>query len=317
MMKNRLHFCKEVDDELSRRKSRMLRAQRSNELRLSAEQPELSRLADRIRQTAFEYGEKIMASPKDAEALKSLAKTEISAMESELKRGLEECGLGADFLGPHYTCPVCRDTGVYEGRMCSCVGQLLIDKSFSGSGLNAGESFEAFRHDLIADPKEHRASERIFAFCREYAGSFPENDQPDMLLIGAPGVGKTYLLNCIGGEVLKNGHSVLKLTANRLVNRVMESIRDYSAERPDFTIPELLLIDDLGTEPLIPNVTIETLLSLICERQDLGRATIIASNKDTATLASEYGDRIMSRLVAPNRVRVIKITTPSVRVMKF
>ena len=83
MMKNRLYFCKEVDDELSRRKSRMLRAQRSNELRLSAEQPELSRLADRIRQTAFEYGEKIMASPKDAEALK-----ESLAAQNESKDGV-------------------------------------------------------------------------------------------------------------------------------------------------------------------------------------------------------------------------------------
>ena len=189
----------------------------------------------------------------------------------------------------------------------------MIEKNFSGSGVDPEMSFENYRHDLIEDPRERRANENICAFCLDYADSFPDNALSDMLLLGAPGVGKTYLLNCIGDRVLKNGYSVLKISANKLVARVLDSIRDKELERPDFVLPDLLLIDDLGAEPLLENITVETLLSILCDRQEEKKATVIASNLDPAALNEYYGERIVSRLIDVNRSKVIKITTPSLR----
>ncbi|MCR5809146.1 MAG: ATP-binding protein [Clostridiales bacterium] len=312
-----LGFGKETENALSARKSASQRALREHLQDVKTNYPDIWKLRNEIGEISRDFADKIIASPADAESLEALAKTVLSEKEDELCRLLAENGLPADYLKLKPFCPVCGDTGYVDGEMCSCLKRVLIDKIFSGSGINRAQSFEAFRHDLIPDSKQNRAMERIFAYCLEYAECFPNEEISDIIFMGEPGVGKTYLLNCIGGRVLKKGHSVLKITANRLVSSVMDSIRNDDTERPDFNIPELLIIDDLGTEPMINNVTLETILSVICERQDADKATLIATNKSIEQLSEEYGERIVSRLLSPQRVKAIKITTPSIRVMKI
>ena len=119
---------------------------------------------------------------------------------------------------------------------------------------------------------------RIRDAAEAYANAFPNNERRDLLYQGETGVGKTYLLNCIGGRVLERGYSVLKISAYKLIQLTLDNLRNEPSERPDYILPDLLIIDDLGTEPMIRNITIETLLSIVCERQDLDKATIIATN---------------------------------------
>ena len=40
----------------------------------------------------------------------------------------------------------------------------------------------------------------------------------------------------------------------------------------------LLLIDDLGTEPLMENITVTQLFNLLNERQNRGKHTVISTN---------------------------------------
>lgn len=314
---NGLGFSRAAEAELSKRRSAARRLEMEHRENVRKNYPEIFALANEMNDIGVEFADKIIASPQDAEALEAFARGLVAQKKREVQAALVKNGLGADYLEPLYSCPMCRDTGKAGDELCACIKQVIIENMFSGSGLNRNETFETFRHDLIADPKQSRAMERIFEFCRGYAESFPENKPHDMLLIGPPGVGKSFLLNCIGGSVLNSGHSVLKLTANRLVSSVLDSIRDPEIERPDFIFPELLMIDDLGTEPMINNITLETLLSVLCERQDGGKSTIIATNKSIEDLAEEYGERIVSRMISPRQVKVIKITTPSIRVMRF
>ncbi len=310
-------FSRAAEAELSARRLRSERETKARRSKVRGEYPAIKSILDEITDIGIEFADKMIASPRDADALQTLASGLIEKKKTELAEALVSNGLPADYLEPVYVCPVCRDTGKDGFEICACIKQLAIENMFSGSGLNGGETFETFRHDLISDPRESKALERIYAYCLSYADRFPENELPDILLMGAPGVGKTFLLNCIGARVLNNGHSVLKITANRLVNSVLDSIRDRETERPDFISPELLMIDDLGAEPMIANVTLETLLSIICERQDQRRATLIATNKTIEDLADEYGERIVSRIISPRNVKVIRMTTPSIRIMKF
>ena len=314
---NGIGFDRSVETLLSERRSRARRIENARRENVLANYPEAASLWREIRDIGLEFADKMIASPQDAEALDSLARSLVAQKKTELKSVLIKNGLGEDYLEPYYFCPICRDTGRSGDEFCACIKQKMVDKMFSGSGLNPNETFETFCHDLISDPKQNKAMERIYEYCRDYSDRFPENEAGDILLIGAPGVGKSFLLNCIGGRVLGNGHSVLKITANRLVSSVLDSIRDPDSERPDFIFPELLMIDDLGTEPMINNVTLETLLSVLGERQDTGKATLIATNKPIEALAEEYGERIVSRMISPRCVKVIKLTTPSIRVMKF
>ena len=64
---------------------------------------------------------------------------------------------------------------------------------------------------------------------------------------------------------------------------------------------ELLLIDDLGTEPLIENVTVEELFNLINERQNAGLCTVLSSNLTLNEIKARYTERIFSRLYDSNQ----------------
>ena len=110
--------------------------------------------------------------------------------------------------------------------------------------------------------------------------------------------------------------SVLKLSAYNLIGRILDTLHSDPSERPDFAMPELLIIDDLGTEPMVNNVTVECLLSIICERQDKGLATLFATNLDTEKLIERYGERIVSRLLSPRTVKIIPVETANVRLVK-
>lgn len=316
MSTNGLRFGKDTEDLLSARRSASLRELHDHREDIRKNYPVIEALRNEIAETALDFSSKIMAAPDRTEELEKLAKEIVSAKEKELKNLLAAHGLPSDYLELKYRCPVCEDTGIAGSELCSCIKQHMIERMFSGSGINPGESFKSFRHDLISDPRQNKAMERIYSYCLEYSDMFPDNDLPDLLLVGAPGIGKTFLLNCIGGRVLERGYSVLKVTASKLIGSVMDSITEDGVERPDYILPELLIIDDLGTEPMIRNVTIESILSIICERQDMNRATLIATNKKFEEIDEEYGERIISRIVSPRRVKTIKMTTPNVRVMK-
>lgn len=310
-----LNFTRRINDELSGRSLRSIRIRQEHLDLVRAEHPDIAELIDESKDIAFDLGLKMLDRPEHAEELETVGKRMAEEKKAEVRRKLVEYGYPENYLELVPICPVCGDSGVSGGEMCSCVKKLVIEERFLGAGLINGQTFESFRHDLINDARESAAFEKKYAYCLEYADSFPENEKHDILLIGPPGVGKTFMLNCIGARVLERGFSVLRVTANRLVRDIMDSISNETP-RPDFFLPDLLILDDLGTEPMIPNITIENILSIICERQDMGKATLIATNKDTVDLNRDYGDRVLSRLLAPRCVKVIKMLNPSIRLMK-
>lgn len=316
-MNSRFGFSREIESEISKRRSYNLRLRQKRIESLREKYPDVYALDMEEKEISLDIASKIIESPKDAPALEALGRKLIAEKRGELRSALERNGLPQDYLEPQYICRICGDTGFADGELCGCMKKIIVESTFKGSGIDRDQCFAAYRRDLFTDPKLIKASETIRAYCMDYAARFPDNELPDLLLMGAPGVGKTFLLNCIGGEVLKKGASVIRITANRMISDVMESIRDYDFEKPDLTLPDLLIIDDLGTEPMINNITVETILSVICERQDSGKATLIATNKDIESLQEEYGQRIFSRLVSPNRVKIFHLMNPSIRTMNL
>lgn len=312
--------AKVISDEMNDRNRRNKRLLQSRLEEVYKKCPRIKECDVQLSLLAFDMGKQLM-NGEGVDGIKSTADKLIKARSDEKMRLLAENGFPIDYLNDVYTCQICKDTGKIGHELCNCIIQQVVNAAFKDSGVNQNENFNNFNLGLQREPKDRNAMSRILDIAIKYANDFPRNELRDLLFFGESGVGKTYLLNCIGGRVLERGYSVLKISAHRLITLTLDTMRLDPSEKPDFVLPDLLIIDDLGTEPIIPNITIETLLSIICQRQDADKATIFATNlsiissNGEATLQSIYGERLASRLISPKTVRIQGIHTANVRMI--
>lgn len=237
-----------------------------------------------------------------AEAMKKRGQ----AINAEIRGLLREAGLPEDYMDPRYRCDKCRDTG-YVGdapsRFCECFeARLRLRQHEDGSMAGVEEqNFAAFREDFI--PEEGGQRERMRetrVFCENFADSFPDTRYRNLLLTGAGGLGKTFLLNCIFERVTARGFSAVRVTAFHLFEQMR---RQHFSNDPAFdgftSLVEapLLLIDDLGSEPMVKNITVEYLFLLLNERAAAKRHTVVATNLSPGQLNAVYGERVAARLL--------------------
>ncbi|MDO4568306.1 MAG: ATP-binding protein [Clostridia bacterium] len=248
----------------------------------------------------------------EREAIRAARDAELGALKARKVELLETHGFDAGYLQMQYCCPKCADTGYFKGEPCECLRRLLLLGRYSEARLEPAHTFDAFDMELFQDGRVRRQMERIYAFARDYADRFPYNTPRNVVLQGAVGVGKTFLCGCIGNRILERGHSVVRVTAYSMVNAVLHSIRN-NVSAPSYTEPDLLILDDLGVEPSIPNVTAEKLFCVLDERIETGKATLIATNLTSKHISELYGERIFSRLTSPKLTTFIIIEGKDVR----
>ena len=75
----------------------------------------------------------------------------------------------------------------------------------------------------------------------------------------------------------------------------------------------LLLLDDLGTEPLMNNVTVTQLFNLLNERQLAGRHTVISTNLTVSELRERYTERVTSRFLDASECVKLVFTGEDIR----
>ena len=97
-------------------------------------------------------------------------------------------------------------------------------------------------------------------------------------LLGVTGSGKTFMLECVATEMLKHNQVVCFKTAFELNELARLYHIGKSYDFADCLNADILLIDDLGTEPIFKNVTAEYFLNLINERKIKQKLTIITTN---------------------------------------
>ncbi len=227
---------------------------------------------------------------------------QIKELRQRSERLLASCGLGADYLSPVYDCPACRDTGMLDaGGRCECFKKrVLEDKLFKARLLDGDVSFEKFDINIFDDtPIENGHSQKDYMqqykkIAENYADNFP-CCPPVFLMSGGTGLGKTYLSKCIMRRVIERGYTAAFYTAYRLFSLFHQHRLGEDVDiAPIFEVP-LLVIDDIGTEPMTRNVTVEYLFDLINERSALH--TVIVTNLPFHDIKERYGERIHSRLM--------------------
>ncbi len=272
-------------------------------------------IAERRRAAALTLGGAIQRGADAAEAARAANDT-LNRLQEEERALLYAVGLPEDYLTLNYRCGHCRDTG-YVGENhrvpCICLQKKLQGQVRATSQIDERETFEAFDSGIFpteAQRKQMLAARRI---TEGYANEFPATVKRNLLLLGTSGLGKTFLLNSIAARVLARGFTVKKVTAYTLMEQLLSGIRQNTdAAAPYLTVP-LLLIDDLGTEPMINNITLEYLFSILNERHNAMLHTVIASNLTSEKLQERYGERIFSRLICVDDSRILHLTGQNLR----
>ena len=248
----------------------------------------------------------------------------VAAWNDRIKELLVQAGFASDYLDPVSQCPHCGDTGYTgEGKktLCACARALYAQLMESEVGFEAEQTFERFDLNVFPDTPidgEGTTQRQLMAairdLCAAYADALPYPPQRTLLLYGGSGLGKTYLLRCIHARAREKGVPALCVTANQLIRTVRRAM--YSREQEDRDAlyeTDLLLIDDLGTEPLIEGVTVEELFNLINERQSEGLCTVLSTNLSLKELQTRYTERVISRLLDKQHCRVLRFRGKDIR----
>jgi len=138
----------------------------------------------------------------------------------------------------------------------------------------------------------------------------------DVLLLGPPGVGKSFLAQAIGYQALKSGFLVLYRSIFDVVRDFLhdEALGGEDKVLARYLKPDLLLIDDMGMKQL-PKRSGEYLFEIIMRRYET-RSTLMTSNRPLEDWGKLIGDvpsatAILDRFL--HHAEVVAITGKSYR----
>ena len=290
--------------------------------------PELARLDEQIAEQSVRRARLSLFG--DASALNGLKEAN-QALSLQKKRLLIQNGYPEDYLMMRYQCPDCKDTGYIGTEKCHSFRQAIVDLVYAQSNVREAvkrENFQSFSFSYYSEdyvdeltgltPLEniHRVVSTVRSFIRRFDSSY-EN----LLLYGNTGVGKTFLSNCLAGELLNTAHTVIYLTAFQLFD-ILEQNKFGRSDEPErlrnqfeyILDCDLLIIDDLGTE-LANAFTTSQLYLCINERWLNRKSTVISTNLSLEQLDSTYGERIFSRIMS--NYTLLKIFGEDIRLKKL
>lgn len=243
-------------------------------------------------------------------------KRRLAEISDEEQQILASLGLSPDTLTLHVRCELCNDTGYVGPAHQPCACRLLHRERLRGSdGVNDRETFPNFSQNIFPTMEQKKRTLNAKTICERYAKALPMPEKPNLLLLGMPGLGKSFLGNAIAYEALLRGVDAERVTAYAFVQSVLKDIRERTEHTQRYQRVPLLVLDDLGSEPNIPNISFEWLFAVINERTLASRATVCSSNLTLKQLSDFYDERFMSRLCDRNTTQVLQLTGENLRTL--
>lgn len=249
----------------------------------------------------------ILQNPENGEELNREFKKHLNLLRTEKEKIMKENKIDADYDKVRYRCKLCRDTGYTEdGKRCLCLKQRLINEAYMRSNLGEmlkSQNFGNFSFDYYSkqsadgeiSPYENMKNiyKRAENFCRSF-----DRETKSLLFYGKTGLGKTFLSSCIAKELMDSGKTVIYTRASRLFAMYDDYKFGRSADRTlldEVYVCDLLIIDDLGTEP-INSISKGFLFDIVNERTADNKKMIINTNLDLGELTNAYSQRFTSRI---------------------
>jgi len=183
------------------------------------------------------------------------------------------------------------------------------DKTINRAKFNA-KYIESMAKNTEKQPKNTTFSGQNAHIFNEYCTKFPNVLTPNLVIWGATGTGKTFAATHIKNALEQKKVWVEFTTAFNMINEFQKYVNSFGRDNErieDFLNCDVLIIDDLGAEPMIRNVTIEHIYNILNERLK-ERATIITTNLAPAEALKRYDQRIASRLYAKDTTTILEMT---------
>ena len=174
--------------------------------------------------------------------------------------------------------------GLSGAERCDCVavkrtGDLQETANIPPNFKNATlDNFQFPRDNPIA----MQGLSSVVLDVRNFAREFPAADHPGLLLIGAPGLGKTHLAVGVMKVLIARGHECVFFTYQNLLERIRtgwdagSGISDREAYQTALDA-EVLVIDDLGAHRIVDWVE-DTITAIITHRCDHKKPLIATTN---------------------------------------
>lgn len=178
------------------------------------------------------------------------------------------------------------------------------------SGLKTAAN--TFDLKIFKDTPTKAEYKKIYDTLDKYVAAFPT--PKNLVFIGAAGTGKTHAAQVLGSKLLDRGFSVLYITAFALIQRFKDYIFNFETDALDHIFScDLLVIDDLGTEPKIRNISEEYLLNVINERMVHDKPFAVTTNLSPDDILERYDQRLTSRILAKQSSVVIQMKSKDLR----
>jgi DNA replication protein DnaC len=282
--------------------------------------PELLEIENIIRNAALEVIKGIGSGK--AVDVKGLSEKNLNAQKEKAEL-LTQNGYPEDYLEPQYSCKLCNDSGILNGKLCSCHLEILKKISmseYSCSSILAVSTFETFdlkyysaEKDMSLGYSPREYMEASFDFLKSYAENFKPGTN-SFFFTGATGLGKTHLSLAVMNKVTEKGYSVFYGSADNIIKQMEKERfgRSNGDIEEEIENADLLIIDDLGTE--FKTAFSETAVYQIINNAILnGKPMIISSNLSIDELEERYGQRVVSRL---NSFEVVNFIGTDIRQIK-
>lgn len=132
---------------------------------------------------------------------------------------------------------------------------------------------------------------------RELAGmSFVERAH-NVIILGPPGVGKTHLAIGLGVKAVEAGYSVLFLTLENLMTRLLKAFHENRLERSlqQLIYPKVLIVDEIGYLSL-SQLEASLFFRLVVRRYERA-SLIVTSNKSFLDWGETFNDPVLATAI--------------------